>query len=144
MSQGTSKLMLLQLGRGLGVVDDAERDRQPERGSDHDRGERDERRFEQEAELDHAALEPDRAEDADLLSALDDRAGGDHAERGDAGDQPEPHEAFDQPVEGQVCGDGVVEQLLQRVGLHAVGEERRLEALLRSPSASVPGASEIR
>ena len=88
--------------------------------------------------LHHAALEADRAQDADLLAALDDGARGDHAERGDADDQAEPHEAFDQPVEGEARGDGVVEQLLHRVGLHAVGQEGGLELRSRSPSGRRP------
>ena len=73
--------------------------------------------------------EPDRPQDADLLAALDHRAGADDAERGDADDQAEAHEALDQPVEREARGDGVGEHLLDRVGLHAVGEERRLERL---------------
>ena len=48
---------------------------------DQDRGQRHERRLEQEDRLDHAAMEADRAQHPDLLAALDDRAGADHAER---------------------------------------------------------------
>ena len=53
-------------------------------------GERDERRLEQEAApAIIAAPEPDRPQHADLLAPLDDGAGADHAERGDADDEPE-------------------------------------------------------
>ena len=51
----------------------------------------------------------------------------DHAQRRHADDQPETHEALDQAVEGAVRGQCVVEDLLDRLGLHAVREERGLE-----------------
>ena len=104
----------------------------PEERAEHDRRERDEGGFDQEADLHHPAAVSDRAQDADLLAPLDDRAGGDDAERGDADDQPEPHEGHDQAVEGERAADGVRQERGERVGLHAVGEERGLERAWRS------------
>ena len=102
-------------------------DDQAEERSDQDRGQRDERRLDQEAQLDHPPPEPDRAQDPDLLPPFDDGASADHAKGCDADDQAETHEALDQPVERPARGDGVLEQLVERVGLDTVREERRLD-----------------
>ena len=66
--------------------------------------------------------EADRAQDADLLAALDDRAGADDAERGDADDQAEAHEALDQAVEGDGRG----------------GRRRRMTCWIDSASIPLP------
>jgi len=71
-----------------------------------------------------------RADDAwvrDLLAPLDDRAGADDSERGDADEEAEPHEALDQPVERQAGGNCVVDDLLDRLRVEPVPEERGLE-----------------
>ena len=80
-------------------------DDEAEDGADDDRGERDEGRLEQQAGLHRAALEADRAENADLLAAFDDGAGGDDAERGDTDDEAERKESFDEAVHDDVCAD---------------------------------------
>ena len=56
----------------------------------------------------HPPPEADRAHDADLLAALDDGAGADDAERGDADEQAEAHEALDEPVERDRAGGDVL------------------------------------
>ena len=99
----------------------------PRNVSDDDRGQRDERRLDQEDGLHHSAPEADRPQHTDLLAALDDGARADHAERCDPDDQAEAHEALDHPVERAVGGDGVVDDLLDRLGLHPVREEGRFE-----------------
>ena len=83
-SQGTIEREVLPARLLPLVVDDVPGEQQPERRSDDDRGERDERGLEQEGRLHHSAAESDRAQHADLLPPLDDGAGADHAERGDA------------------------------------------------------------
>src|SRR5918995_2788546 len=102
------------------VVDDVDRDDQREQRPDDDRRQGDERRLDEEADLDHAAPKSQCPEDPDLLSALDDRPRADYAERGDADDQTEAHEALDQPVEGPLDRDRVLEQLFQCVRLEPV------------------------
>ena len=76
-----------------GRVDHVVGEDQRQAGADEDRRQRDERRLEQEGRLHHPALEADRAQHADLLAPLDDRAGADHAESRDADDEAEAHEA---------------------------------------------------
>ncbi len=85
--------------------------------------------------------EADRAHDADLLPSLHDRACADDAERGDAHEEPEAHEALDQPVEGEAGGDGVVDDLLDRLRLQPAREERGLQAARPRSPGSTPGAS---
>ena len=55
----------------------------------------DERRLDQERQRHCPALEADRAQHADLLSALDHRPERDHADGRQSDDQPEPHEALE-------------------------------------------------
>src|SRR5829696_6218212 len=132
MSPGGREVQRALIRRLVGRVgDDVARHRQAERAPDEDRGEGDERRLEQEGELDHAALEADRAQDADLLPALDDRAGADDAQGGDADDQPEAHEAEQQPVERVRRADRLVQPIARRLRLHAAGQERALERTCR-------------
>src|SRR5215207_7702520 len=109
------------------VVDDVDRDDQREQCPDDDGRQGDEGRLDEEADLDHSAPKSQRPEDPDLLPALDNRPRADYAERGDADDQAQTHEALDQPVEGPLDRDRVLEQLFQRVGLEPVRDERRLE-----------------
>ena len=76
--------------------------------------------------------EADRAQHADLLPTLDDGARADHAERGDADDQPEAHEPLDQAIERAGSRrPRRARSLCERVGLHPVREEGRLEPLGR-------------
>ena len=78
--------------------------------------------------LHHPAPEADRPQNADLLAALGDGSGADHSERGDADDQPEAHEALDETVEREAGCDGVVDDLLDRLGFHAAREECRFQS----------------
>ena len=89
--------------------------------------------------LHHATAKAERAQHADLLSPLDNRAGADHSERCDADDEAEAHEALYQPVEQSACRDCVLDRLLDRLGLNTACQKRGLE-LLAADSGSTPGA----
>ena len=124
---GHDELEVLPARLRARVADDVPGEQQAESGSDDDRGESDEGRLEQECGLHHSRPESDCAHDADLLASLDDGSRTDDAERRHAHEQPQPHEALDQAVEGDVGGKGVVDDLLDRLRLQPAREECGLQ-----------------
>src|SRR6266540_3751282 len=100
-----------------------------QRYSREDRKQRHKGRFHEEAERHRASLVADSAEHADVLPPFDDGAERDYSYGGDADEEAEAHEALHQAEEVAEEGPLLLSQLLQRVGLDAGGEQRRLYLL---------------
>src|SRR5579885_3113006 len=96
-------------------------------GGDAEQG--DEARLQRKAQRHLAAAVAHGPQHADLLPPLDDRAGGDYGDRGDADKQAEPHEALEQVADPLLNRQRVGDVAADRGRLHAVLRERRLDRL---------------